>query len=124
MKDPRAYIIIGLILLVAVLVYDGIAIHRRKRNRDEVNDAVISVMKNYKVITLSKPLAVIAIGKLTHKEMKNVCYEIYEDSSDPNSFHFIIRLKSDEPVHEPKERFITEVTSENYSEVISTLSAR
>lgn len=126
MKDPRAiaFLIVVLVVTIAALVYNGFLLYRRKKNRGEVDDAVIRVMKNYKVITLSKALAIIAIGKLTHRDMKNICYEIYEDCDDSNSFHFVIRLKTDKPVREPKDRFIVEATSENYSEVISKLSAR
>ncbi len=126
MKDPRAlaFLIAGSILFVAILIFNGILLRQRAQSKTQVENAVSRLMKRYKVITLPRISAIITIGKLNDEKMKDVSFEVYETLNDPESFHLIIRRKSDEPVYEPRERFVVEATSDNVAEAISILSAR
>ncbi len=125
MKDTSTLIIVIAIaaLAIAAVAFDMVMVYRKKKSREE-RDAVVSVMTNYQHITLTKSLAVLAVGRLAKAEMANIVYEIYEDDHDPEAFFFIMRSKDDPPVLEPADRFITVANSENYRNVSQALLLR
>ena len=125
MKDTNTLIIVIIISVIALgaVAFDMVMVHRRGKERQEHEDAVAKVMKKYRTITLGRPLAAIAVGKLASKEMHGIAYEIYHSETDPDSFFFITRREDDTPILEPKERFLVVATSKNYSEVISLLNS-
>jgi hypothetical protein len=124
MKDTNTLIIIILISILAIgaVIFDLVMIRRKGKERRENEDAVARVMKKYRTITLCRPLAAIAVGRLSSKEMRGIAYEIYRCATDPDSFFFITRREDDTPVMEPIDRFLVVATSENYSEVITLLN--
>lgn len=126
MKDMHTLIVVVLISMLAVgaIAFDMTMVYRKNKEKREHEDAVSRVMRKYRTITLGRPLAAIAVGRLANREMRDIAFEIYSSEVDPDSFFFITRRKNDEPVMKPSNRFLVVATSENYSEVVAMLAAR
>ncbi len=125
MKDTSTLITVIAIsaLAIGAVIFDMIMIHRKKKERQEHEDAIARVMEKYRTITLGRPLAAIVVRGLANPKMSSIAYEIYRSTVDPDSFFFITRRKDDSPILEPKDRLLVVATSENYTEAMSLLNS-
>ena len=105
---------IGIVLGIFAVVLNMVLLVKRRRERNHYKLVVARVMQNYRVISMTLPLAKTVVDSLKNRN-RHLAFDIYESENDPEAFVFVIRGINDPQIENPDVGVLSiSATAENY----------